>query len=346
MSRRCLGWTLETFMGPLAAVIAVLLLAPVPVAGQDPTAAAPNAAADTAAFRTPWGDPDLQGIWSYATITPLQRPTALAGREFLTDEEVAEQNKDAATRASSERRAELTPQRDLGLAYDQVWWDRGTSTGRTSLIVDPPDGRLPPLTPGAQKRQAERQEYRRAHQYDSWEDRPLQERCMTYQRVPPVPSGYNNTYHIFQTPGYVAILNEMIHDVRFIPLDGRPHVSQHIRQWNGDSRGHWENDTLVVETTNYSDKTTWRGFPGAGQTLRAVERFTRIDADTVDYRFTIYDPTTYTRPWTVWLPLTGLPRYVLYEYACHEGNYAIANVLAGARAQEKAAREAATNELR
>jgi len=293
---------------------------------------------DTA--RTPWGDPDLQGIWSYATITPLQRPTELSGRAFLTAEEVAQQNDNAATRASSERRAELTPERDLGLAYNQVWWDRGTATGRTSLIVDPPNGRLPALTPEAQEMGAERQESRRAHQYDSWENRPLQERCMTYQRAPPVPSGYNNTYQIFQTPEYVAILNEMIHDVRFIPVDGRPHVSEDVRQWNGDSRGHWEGGTLVVETTNYSDKTTWRGFPGAGQTLRAVERFTRLDADTIDYQFTIHDPTTYTSSWSVDLPLTNLPGYVLYEYACHEGNYSIANVLAGARIQERASQEA------
>ena len=293
---------------------------------------------DTA--RTPWGDPDLQGVWSYATITPLQRPTELSGRAFLTAEEVAQQNDNAATRASSERRAELTPARDLGLAYNQVWWDRGTSTGRTSLIVDPPNGRLPALTPEAQEMGAERQESRRAHQYDSWENRPLQERCMTYQRAPPVPSGYNNTYQIFQTPEYVAILNEMIHDVRFIPVDGRPHVSEDVRQWNGDSRGHWEGSTLVVETTNYSDKTTWRGFPGAGQTLRAVERFTRLDADTIDYQFTIHDPTTYTSSWSVDLPLTNLPGYVLYEYACHEGNYSIANVLAGARIQERASQEA------
>ena len=332
MSHRCRA----TFVGPLATVIAVMLLMPSPVAGQGVGAAA-TAAAGAAEFRTPWGDPDLQGIWSYASITPLQRPSELAGREFLTEEEVAEQNNDGATRASSERRSELTAERDLGLAYNQVWWDRGTSTGRTSLIVDTPDGRLPPLTPEGEKRQTERQEYRRTHQFDSWEDRPLQERCMTYQRSPPVPSGYNNTYHILQTPGYVAILNEMVHDVRFIPVDGDPHVSDRIRQWNGDSRGHWENDTLVVETANYSDKTTWRGFPGVGRTLRAVERFTRIDADTIDYRFTIDDPTTYTRPWTVELPLTHLPSYVIYEYACHEGNYSIANVLIGARAQEKAA---------
>ena len=339
MSRLCL----ETLKGSLAAVIAVMLLAPVSVAGQRQTAATSTRTAGTAAFHTPWGDPDLEGIWSYATITPLQRPAELAEREFLTDEEIAGKNKDAATRASSERRAELTPERDLGLAYNQVWWDRGTSTRRTSLIVDPANGKLPPLTSEAQKRQVERQEYRRAHQYDSWEDRPLQERCMTYQRAPPVPSGYNNTYHILQTPGYVAILNEMIHDVRFIPLDDRQHLNQHVRQWNGDSRGHWEDNTLVVETTNYSDKTTWRGFPGVGKTLRAVERFTRVDVDTIDYQFTIDDPTTYTRPWTVELPLTNLPSYVLYEYACHEGNYSIANVLTGARAQERAAQETTKN---
>ena len=187
---------------------------------------------------------------------------------------------------------------------------------------------------------AERQATRRARQYDSWENRPLQERCMTYQRATPVPSGYNNTYQIFQTPEYVAILNEMIHDVRFIPMDGRPHVSEGIRQWNGDSRGHWEDGTLVVETTHYSDKTTWRGFPGAGQTLRAVERFTRLNEDTIDYQFTIHDPTTYTSSWSVDLPLANLPGYVLYEYACHEGNYSIANVLTGARIQEKASQEA------
>lgn len=160
---------------------------------------------------------------------------------------------------------------------------------------------------------------------------------MTYQRVPPVPSGYNNTYHIIQTPGSVAILNEMIHDVRFVPLDGRPPIDGRIRQWNGDSRGHWEHDTLVVETANYRETTTWRGFPGT-RDLRAVERFTRIDADTIDYRYTIVDETTYTRPFSVELPLTSPSGYVIYEYACHEGNHSIANVLAGARAQERDAR--------
>ena len=299
----------------------------------------------TARTETAWGDPDLQGIWSYATITPLQRPADLVGRELLTEEEVVAQNQDSATRATAERRGELTPERDLGLAYNQFWWDRGNSTGRTSLIVDPPDGRLPALTREARKRQADTRTARSERPYDSWTDRPLQERCMTYQRVPPVPSGYSNTYQIFQVPGYVAILNEMIHDVRVVPLDGRPNVSEGIRQWNGDSRGRWDNDTLVIETANYRDQTTWRGFPGS-RALRAVERFTRVDAHTIHYRYTIYDETTYTRPFTVQLPLVSPPGYVIYEYACHEGNYSIANVLAGARAQERSANPATSHESR
>ena len=315
-------------MSVAAVAVAVPWVMPSPAAGQDSAASA-----EPASFRTPWGDPDLQGIWSYATFTPLQRPDDLAGREFLTPEEIAEQNRGDATRAASERRGELSAERDLALAYNQVWWDRGESTGRTSLIVDPPDGRLPPLTPAAERRQAELREYRRAHAFDSWEDRPLQERCMTYQRVPPVPSGYSNAYHIFQSPGQVVILNEMIHDVRVVHLDGRAPIDGRIRQWNGDGRGRWEGDTLVVETTHYRDDTTWRGFPGT-RDLRAVERFTRIDDDTIRYRYTIHDEATYTRPFTVELSLNSPPGYVIYEYACHEGNYSIANALAGERALE------------
>ena len=326
--------TRRWLMQSVAAAVAVSWLTPALVAGQEPVPAS-----ESTTFTTPWGDPDLQGIWSYATFTPLQRPADLAGREFLTPEEVAAQNQADATRASSERRAELSRERDLALAYNQVWWDRGASTGRTALIVDPPDGRLPPLTPEAERQQAALRDHRRDHAYDSWEDRPLQERCMTYQRVPPVPSGYSNTYHIFQTPGQVVILNEMIHDVRVVSLDGRAPIDGRIRQWNGDSRGRWDGDTLVVETTQYRDDTTWRGFPGT-RDLRAVERFTRLDDGTIDYRYTIHDEATYTRPFTVEMPLTSPPGYVIYEYACHEGNYSIANVLAGERALEAAADEA------
>ena len=246
-----------------AAMVAAACLMPGLAAGQRP-----RRGPEPTPPRTPWGDPDLQGIWSYATFTPLQRPETLAGREFLTPEEVAAQNLADATRASSERRGELSRDRDLALAYDQIWWDRGTSTGRTSLIVDPPDGRLPRLTPAAERQQSALREHRRDHPYDSWEDRPLQERCMTYQRVPPVPSGYSNTYQIFQAPGQVVILNEMIHDIRVVPVDGRPRIDGRIRQWNGDGRGRWEGDTLVVETTHYRDDTTWRGFPGTRDPAR------------------------------------------------------------------------------
>ena len=329
------GWLVRS----VAAAVAIWFLTAAPVAGQEPAAAEERVAAAAAAtFTTPWGEPDLQGIWSYATFTPLQRPADLADREFLTEDEVAELNRADAGRATSERRGELSAERDLALAYNQVWWDRGESTGRTSLIVDPPDGRLPPLTPAAERRQAELQEYRRAHAFDSWEDRPLQERCMTYQRVPPVPSGYSNAYHIFQAPGQVVILNEMIHDVRVVYLDGRAPIDGRIRQWNGDGRGRWEGDTLVVETTHYRDDTTWRGFPGT-RDLRAVERFTRVDDDTIHYRYTIHDEATYTRPFTVELPLESPPGYVIYEYACHEGNYSIANALAGERTLEAATRD-------
>jgi len=308
--------------GVLSILILVGVLTPGQAAGQKKAWAPP---------RTPWGEPDLQGKWSYATITPLERPANQVGRETLSDNEVAALDEDARTGAD---RRDGGADADLARAYNAYWYDRGKSIGRTSLIVDPPDGRLPPLTAEGRKRQeaiAERQE---GHEYDSWENRPLQERCLIYHGVPPLPSGYNNTYQIFQTPGYVAILDENIHDVRAIPLDGRPHLGRNIRQWNGNSIGHWEHDTLVVETTNYSPLTTFR-FPVAPEALRAFERFTRVAPDRIDYRFTIDDHVTYTRPWTAILPMTNLPDYVMFEYACHEGNYSIRNVLSGARAQER-----------
>ena len=320
-------------LGALVAVIVVVSLAPVPVAGQAQTAAATTAEADTWTLpRTAWGDPDLQGVWSYATLTPLQRPAEWAGREFFTPEEVAARN----ARARADR-----PDRpgETG-TYNALWVDRGEvlPDRRTSLIVDPPDGRLP-LTPEARQRIAAKQQYRRAHPADSWLDLHPWVWCITYHGVPPVSSGYNNTYQILQTPDYVAILVEMIHDVRIIPLDGRPRLDDNIRQWNGDSRGHWEGDTLVVETTNYSDETELR-FPSSRNT-RAVERFRRIDEHSIDYQFTIDDPTVYTEPWTAVRPMPRLPDYRIYEYACHEENYAMTNILRGARAQEKAAAEAA-----
>ena len=284
--------------------------------------------------RTPWGEPDLQGVWSYANLTPLERPTGQAGKELLTDEEVASVDREA--RVGADRR-DGTPEADLARAYNAFWYDRGKSDGRTSLIVDPADGRLPPLTQAAERRRAAAAQLDALHGFDSYENRPLQERCIIYHGVPPIPSGYNNTYQIFQTPGYVAIVDENIHDVRGIPLDGRPHLGRGIGQWNGDSRGHWEGNTLVVETTNYSPKTVLR-FPASGETVRTIERFTRVAPRTIDYRYTVTDAATYVRPWTASLPLINLPDYVIYEYACHEGNYAIANALSGARGQERTAR--------
>ena len=309
MSHRCLAAVLT--------VIAVVVLMPMFAAAQS-----------TEPPRTPWGDPDLQGVWSYATVTPLQRPADL-DRKFFTSEEVAAWN----ARAKADRPDR--PGVDPG-AYNAFWVDRGQvlPDRRTSQIVDPPDGRLP-LNGRGQTQVAALREHRRMHPADSWMDRSAWDRCITYHGVPPVGTSYNNTYHILQTPEHVAIHVENIHDVRIISIDGRPHLGDGIRQWNGDSRGHWEGNTLVVETINYSDKTELR-FPSTPNT-RAVERFTRVDENNIDYQFTIEDAEIYTQPWTVDRPMPRMPDYVIYEYACHEGNYGLHNILAGARVEEAAA---------
>jgi hypothetical protein len=303
-----------------------------------PKAATPTHASTWKTPRTPWGDPDLQGTWNNGTITPLERPREAGEKELLSKEEEDELNQQSDTRASAENRPK-DPAADVELAYDQFWWDRGKSIGRTSLIIDPKDGRLPPLTAQGQKLQDDRAAARRTHgAFDSWIDRPLQERCIMYHGVPPLPSGYNNTYQIFQTPGLVAILDENIHHVRLIPLDGRPHIPQAIRHWNGDSRGRWEGDTLVVETTNFNDKTRLRY--GGSSNTHAVERFRRVSDELIDYQFTITDPTVYTRPFTVSIPMPKRNDRI-YEYACHEGNHSMVGILGGARAEEKRAEEAA-----
>jgi hypothetical protein len=317
-------------VGALAALIALTPFGVALVAGQarPATANAKDTPKTETTPRTAWGDPDLQGTWSYASLTPLERPAAVAGREFFTREEAA------AREAEAEADAPVKAG-DPG-AYNAFWFDRGKidSKLRTSLITDPPDGRLP-LTAEARQTVKANAERRREHPADSWLDRSAWDRCITYHGVPPISTGYNNTYQIFQTPAYVAILVENIHDVRIIPLDGRPRLNDSIRQWNGDSRGHWEGKTLVVETTNYSDKTELR-FPSSRNT-RAVERFTRAGDNVIDYQFTIEDPAVYTKPWTAVRPMTSLPGYRIYEYACHEGNYAMSGILGGARADEKAA---------
>ncbi len=313
-------------IGVLLVVLGLMVLATVPAAGQAPTER-------WVAPRTVDGQPDLQGTWSFANITPLERPDELAGRKLLTDEEVAARNQDAATRASSDRRGELTVERDVGLAYNQFWWDRGTSDGRTAIIVDPADGRVP-YTPHGRMQAAIPRQFRGRPAHGP-EDRGLQERCIQYRPLPRLPTGYNNHYQIVQTPGHVAILVEMIHAVRVIPLDGRPHISDGIRLWNGDSRGRWEGDTLIVETANFSDKTNFRG---SGADLRLVERFRRVDADTVEYEFTVEDPAVWERPWTGMLPFTKTDAPI-YEYACHEGNYGMTNLLIGARVDDRTAEE-------
>jgi hypothetical protein len=318
--------------GILAAVIVVMALAPFPVAGQART----GTAKPWTPPRTPDGQPDLQGIWSFATITPLERPAELAGKQVLTEQEAAEFEKQTRERNNADRRDGGTDA-DVARAYNNFWYDRGTKvvgTRRTSLIVDPPDGRIPPLTPEAQKRLTALAEVRR-RPAASWEDRSPGERCVHHPKAgPPItPGGYNNNIQLFQTAAYVAILNEQIHDARIVPLDGRPHLGPQIRQWMGDSRGHWEGDTLVIETTNFNGR---MNFQGSAEKLRLVERFTRVDADTLLYEYTVDDPTSFARPWTVQLPMTKTSD-LIFEYACHEGNYGMIGILAGARAEEKAA---------
>ena len=286
--------------------------------------------------RTPDGHPDLQGIWSNATITPFERPRELGGKEFFTEEEAAEYEKKVVEAANRDRRSSDATA-DLGGAYNEFWFDRGTKvvpTRRTSLVVDPPDGRVPPLTPAAQKAAAARAAIARRPP-EGPEDLAPAVRCLVWPTSGPpmLPGAYNNYYHIVQGPGYVAILVEMIHDMRVIPLDGRPHLPASIRQWMGDSRGRWEGDTLVVDTTNFSDKTNLRG---SDKDLHLIERFTRTSENTIMYQFTVDDPTAFTHVWKGEVPFTKAPGPI-YEYACHEGNYSMAGILKGARAQESTA---------
>ncbi len=289
--------------------------------------------------RTPDGQPDIEGIWTSATLTPLERPADLAGKPTLTEKEAAEYEKNLLVQSNRDRR-DGSADADLGRAYNEFWYDRGNKvvgTRRTSLIIDPPDGLVPPLTPEAQKRQEAAREHARLHAFDGPEDRPLAERCLSWATAGPpmLPSAYNNNYHIVQTPGYVTILSEMIHDVRVIPLDGRPHLGGNIRQWMGDARGHWEGNTLVVDTADFNGKAAFRG---SGQKLHLVERFTPVGRDAMLYEFTVDDPTTFTKPWTAQVPMTKTEGPI-YEYACQEGNYALRGVLAGARAEEKGVTE-------
>ena len=281
------------------------------------------------------GHPDLQGTWNFSSLTPLERPAQFADKPVLTDAEAAAFERETLERTNADRRRD-TADADVAQAYNNAWYDRGTKvvgTKRSSLIIDPPDGRIPSLMASGQAFAATRAEARRGRgPADGPEDRALAERCLLFNAGPPLlPGPYNNNLQIVQTRDYVLIANEMIHDVRIVPLDGRPHLPAGIRRWQGDPRGHWEGDTLIVETTNFSDRTSFRG---ADTQLRLVERFRRVDAKALDYQFTVDDPSVFSRPWTVSLPMTASDGPI-YEYACHEANYAMTGILRGARAQEK-----------
>ena len=300
---------------PLIACL-LLSLAPTFAAGQSATDSLPTPA-------TSHGQPDLQGLWTNSTTTPLERPQHLSDKAVYTDAEVA--RIDASNVGRNDR---LPPAGDPG-TYNDFWWERGTALTRTSLIIQPPDGRLPPRTVSGDNRAS----WTRGS--DSWSDRSLAERCVT-RGTPKRPGGYNNNFLILQVPGYVVLLQEMVHEARIIPLDNRQTVDERIRLWMGNSIGHWQGKTLVVTTTNFRDDIYTNSFnccPGASSSLTLTERFTRIDADTIDHQYTVTDPDTYTRPWTASIPMQRIPG-PMYEYACHEGNYGMENLLRGARVQE------------
>ena len=317
--------------------------------------AAPPALAQSDAPRTPWGDPDLQGMWDHRTITPLERPEELGDREFLTEEEAASQEQavidrnnyllnrppeTASAGGSVDQRADGTP----GF-YNNFWLDTGTrtvGTRRTSLVIDPPDGRLPAYSDAGRRKVERDQAYQREHPADSWLDFDGTDRCLIgVNNGPPIlPAAYNQNLLVVQNEDWVLLLAEMIHTVRAIPLGDQPVLPAHIRQWAGDARGRWEGDTLVVETANFVPERLWTTANPMGRLrttgdLRLVERFTRTNAETLEYEATIDDPGIWSRPWTVSIPMQRTDD-AMFEYACHEGNYSMPNMLAGERAREAA----------
>ena len=301
--------------------------------------------------RTAWGKPDLQGVWDFRTITPMQRPERYGDKEFLTAEEAAELDRAEEERqrvlweappertaagANVDRRSAVGETRGAPGSYNQFWIDVGTKTvetRRTSLITYPPNGRYPNLTPRGQQRSEERRAYAAEHPADTWADFSSGVRCILgFNAGPPfTPSAYNNNMQLFQTANTVVVMTEMVNTSRVIPIDGLPHLDPDVLQWSGDSRGRWEGDTLVVETRNFDAKRKWRNTTSSA---RLVERFTRIDADTLQYEFTVTDPETWVSPWTASVPLRLNPE-PMFEYACHEGNYSMPVMLGGARVEEQ-----------
>jgi hypothetical protein len=325
-----LAWAYDVAMAYRFFAVPAVALAIAAFAGTESAGQAPSKPASKSSWtaRTPDGQPDLQGYWTNASFTPLERPAEFASKEFFTPEEAAAYEK---TRVDA-----FLGQPADNVHYDDAIWQtetykKGVSGLRTSLITDPRDGRIPSLTPEARKRAADRAA-RRGNPYDAAENASNLERCLTWGAdIPPhLPAVYYSNLQILQGAGYVVVMTETIHSARIIPLDGRPHLGRNLRPWAGDSRGHWEGNTLVVDTTNYSDKI---GFRGAGANLHTTERFTRVDADTIRYEFTVDDPTTWTRPWSAEIPMKKM-QGPLFEYACTEGNYGLANILRGARAQD------------
>jgi hypothetical protein len=287
----------------------------------------------------PWAG-DLQGTWNYSTLTPLERPAEFEGRATMSKEEAARFVRQVMERNNADRR-DGGVDADVARAYNDAWYDRGNAVAivngesRTSLLVSPADGRVPALTPDAQQRQATRLQVRRDHPADGPEDRSLGERCLGFNAGPPMlPGPYNNYVQIFPFARQVVIFNEMIHDARVVPTDGRKHLPSTVRRYQGDSVGRWEGKTLIVETTNFTDKTNFRG---ATENMRLVERFTRTGPDSLLYEFTVTDPAAFTAPWSVALPMTRSDEPV-FEYACHEGNEAMLGILRGARFGEKNAK--------
>ena len=309
------------------ALIWLALLAPVRVIGQ--TKSIP---------RTPDGQPDFQGVWATATLTPLERPAEFTGKEFLTEQEATEYERRTLRQVNTDRR-DGSKETDLNRNYNEFWRDRGTAvvaSRRTSLIVDPPDGRIP-FTPDTRKKRTAQVEAERVPAGP--EDLPLRIRCIS-RGLPMVPTPNNNFFQIVQGAGYVTILQEMMYEARIIPLDGRPHAPRGVRGYMGDARGRWEGDTLVIDTTNFIGK---NDFLGADENLHLVERLTRVDESTILYRFTVDDSTAFTTPWSAEIPMRKTQEGI-FDYECHEGNYTMMNVLAGARAQEKRAAEQATKQ--
>ena len=317
-------------LGFLLAVIVLLI----------PGLAGAQTGADSAP-RTPWGTPNLEGVWDFRTITPMERPEELGDQAFLTSEEAAHLEQEATDRnerLSSEGARRTEAGGNVG-AYNNFWMDRGTrtvGTRRTSLIIDPPNGRIPPRTAAGQQRAAAKRAHQQTSPADSWVDRSIYVRCVLgFNSGPPMePRAYNNHMQLFQTPDYVVIFNEMVHDARVIPVNSTGSFPDGVRQWMGHSRGHWEGDTFVVETTHLYGVNSFTERNVATQDMTVTERFTRTDAETLTYQFTVTDPATWTQPWSAEIPMARSDDQV-WEYACHEGNYGMDGILAGHRAEER-----------